>query len=251
MSSNANLRARSNAAVRSSSLRSFSAADIEAARTLVSLSQGGSNRNPGNSRSSVNGRATATVRVRDVRTSALRVEDVALIDGGVANPFSLAHASTNSPAASSLDPMAHLAERLRSISLVHLTPPQIARASQRSPSGATGLPHVIRYHHCSETPEEVGRFVDFWDAHGLTPRGINDMLWWNNIVVPRQYILQRLGFGNGLRESDLRRMFGGGSEARTGTPESRSRHSGEDESDDDQHRRDSWESQLELWYEEH
>jgi len=100
----------------------------------------------------------------------------------------------------------------------------------------------------------VGRFVDLWDARGATVAGILHMLIRNNILIPHEYVYRRVGSGNIDSNSNLRSTFCEDSSTSRLIVSSRAGHTGwadEIEEDDDVDHRQSWESDLELWFEEH
>ncbi len=159
---------------------------MEAAAALVALSQN----NPDHTRSREPG-----VLIWDVRTDSRRLEPVFENANGRVNPFGRVQNNCpfSIPTLSDFNVM--LAERLWSISLVHLLPPQIELASERFTAGAF-LPRSLQVPGRPELgnmPEALGRFIDMWDAYGYTGRTIGQMLFRNCIFFSHLYISQRTG----------------------------------------------------------
>jgi hypothetical protein len=198
-----------------------------AAQALVPLGQSGA------IRTAVHGRAVSNVLVWDVRTKRTRLDST---DENIreVNPFREAQIS---------GPLSELAERLWSISLVHVDPPQIELAAERITSSFYHFPPVIRYDRYSEVPEEVGRFVDMWDAAGYTLDTVLEMLCRNNVIVPREYIVRRLALQNAVDFVPAPQAL----VANRWTSDDE--FMGEGNLDDDS--QDDWEDDFELWYEEH
>jgi hypothetical protein len=212
-----------------------SASNMETAQALVALSRSGA------IRTAVHGRAVSKVLVWDVRTKRMRLDST---DENIreVNPFRGPHASDLSDEARS-NSSSELAERLWSISLMHIDPPQIELEAERITSDLYSLPPIIHCGRCPDVPEQVGCFVDMWDVAGYTLDMVLDMLLHNNIIVPREYLVRRLGLQNGV--------------SLVPTPQEPvvdqwvpdDEFMGEDDLDEDP--RDEWEDDLELWYEEH
>ena len=242
MSNNASIQTNRNVRMRSGYPPAHSPADMEAAAALVALSQDDPNRNPSSTRRTL---------IWDVRTNARRLEPVFENENGRVNPFARAqnHGPFSTPAPWDFDAM--LAERLWSISLVHLVPPQIELASERFTAGAIP-PMVLQISSSSEIPnipEELGRFVDLWDAYGYTGPTIGEMLSRNNVMIPRSYISERLGYGHGDSDNDPRSFSDG--ELDADLDDSGYEEDDEGEDDDDEDEREDWQSELEFWYDEH
>jgi hypothetical protein len=198
-----------------------------AAQALVALSQSGA------IRTAVHGRAVSNVLVWDVRTKRTRLDST---DENIreVNPFREAQVSGL---------LSELAERLWSISLVHVDPPQIELAAERITSSFYHFPPVIQYDRYSEVPQEVGRFVDMWDAAGYTLDTVLEMLCRNNVIVPREYIVRRLALQNAVDFVPAPQAL----VANRWTSDDE--FMGEGNLDDDS--QDDWEDDFELWYEEH
>lgn len=269
MSSNATKKANRNAEDRSGSPLPLSLADVEAASILMSLSRSGPNHTAvhkraaptsdleaasillslsrsGPNRTGVNERAVPEFLIWDVRTMSRRLDPIVENDNGRVNPFGQAQINGPSSTRARSNPIAELAERLWSISLVHLVPPQIELASERFTPAAPSLPYVMRFLRCCEVPEEVGRFINLWDAAGYTPQMILQMLCRNNVIIPHEYIIRRLGLQNAVFSDSSLRTTSGGEEWNAGMPGVELT-----EEDDDEDERQDWESDLELWYDEH
>ncbi len=225
-----------------------SAADMQAAETLLYFSQVGPNR------TAVAQPQPASKDEND-QTLTSRLESICLTGEGA---FGRPYQPKDIPlfaAPSTSDPMAQLVERLRDISFAHLNHPQGKNGDHRSTFGTLNSPHVIGYYRCSEVPEEIGRFIDLWGARGYKPEGILNMLLLNNVIVPYEYLYGRLAYGTSYTDSNLRSTFGGEWDAPAGpTATPQAAHNGGDmemdgECDDDSTQ--SWEDQLEQWCEWH
>jgi hypothetical protein len=219
--------------------RAPSMSDLEAANVLSTLSQSGQNG------TAIQERPAPISLVLDVRTMRTRLDSTDEDIRGV-NPFREAQSHGPLSAWERSISVAELAERLWSISLVHLELPQIELAAERITSTLHSIPLIIRFHRYSDVPEEVGRFVDMWDAAGYTPEMVLEMLCRNNLLIPRGYIVQRLGLQNAVNSvptpQTLRRDDLNDCTSDDGFME-------EDNLEEDE--RDDWESELELWYDEY
>ena len=211
--------------------------NMAAAQALVALSRSGA------IRTAVHGRAVSNVLVWDVRTKRMRPDST---DENIreVNPFREAQAISGHPSGEARsNSLAELAERLWSISLMHIDPPRIELAAERITSHLYSLPPVIRYDCYSDVPEEVGSFVDMWDVAGYTLDRVLEMLHRNNVMVPREYLVRRLGLQNAVNF----------------VPTPQTLVANQWTSDDefmgvqnlDEDTQDDWEDDLELWYEEH
>ncbi|ERF71184.1 hypothetical protein EPUS_06013 [Endocarpon pusillum Z07020] len=222
-------------------------ADMEAAAALVALSQGNPNHNPSSTRGTL---------IWDVRTDSRRLEPVFENENGRVNPFARAQNNGASSIPAPCDFNAMLAERLWSISLVHLVPPEIEFASERFTAGAMP-PTVLQVSRRSEIPmipEELGRFVDLWTDYGYTRHTIGEMLARNNVMIPRSYISERLASRQADSDNDLRSFSDGGLDVEMDDSgyEVDDEEEGDDgEDDDDEDGRGDRQSELEFWYDEH
>lgn len=199
MSNNASNQTNNNTRVGSDNALSYSRAEMEAAAALVALSQDNRHRNP----SSMGG-----ILIWDVRTNTRQRQPIFENENGRVNPFARAqnNSAFSTPASSDFNAM--LAERLWSISLVHLAPPQIELPSERPTAGAI-LPECLHVRRSSETlnfPEELGLFIDLWDAYGYTGKTIGQMLFQNHVLFSHSYITERTGHGYGYSENLMRSL---------------------------------------------
>lgn len=248
MSNNASNQTNRNVQVISGYSPAHSPADMEAAAALVALSQGNPNHNPSSTRGTL---------IWDVRTNTRRLEPVFETENGRVNPFAR---EQNNGASSTPVPWwdfdAMLAERLWSISLVHLVPPQIELASERFTAGAV-RPMVLQISSSSEIPnipEELGRFVDLWHDYGYTGHTIGEMLSRNNVMVPRSYISERLDRRHPDSDSDLRSFSDGDLDAEMDDSGYEVDDEAEDddgeEEDEEEDECEDGQSELEFWYDE-
>lgn len=227
----------------------FSTADIQAAETLVSLSRGDSKR-------IAVAQPQSPSQYGNDQTLLGRLESISLTGGGVFSRPRQPPANSTIAAPSTSDPVAQLVKRLHDISLAHMNDSEEEKSDHRSKFGTLDSSDVIGYYRCSEVPEEVGRFVDLWDARGYTFEGILNMLLLNNVIVPHEYVYGRLAYGNSYTDSHLRSTFGGEWDAPSGSLATRqAAHKGGDvemegEFDDDDST-ESWEDQIEQWCEWH
>ncbi|KAF7508302.1 hypothetical protein GJ744_009447 [Endocarpon pusillum] len=247
MSNNASKQTNGNVRVISGDLPAHSPAAMEAAAALVALSQGPPNHDPSSTRGTL---------IWDVRT------DTRQLENGRVKAFARAQNNDafSPPAPWGLDAM--LADRLWTISLVHLGPPQIELVSERCTAGAMP-PTVLQVSSSSEKAnvlkELLGRFVDLWDDHGYTRHTIGQMLARNNVLIPPSYISERLARRRASSDNDLRGFSDADLDAEMDdsgyeVDDEEEHNEGEDDDDDDDDDEDEcedWQSELEFWYDEH
>ncbi len=239
MSNNASNQTNHNVRGGSDNAPSYSRAEMEAAAALVALSQDNRHRNL----SSMGG-----TLIWDVRTNTRRPQPIFEGDNGRVNPFAPAQNNSAFSTPASCDFNAMLAERLWTISLVHLAPPQIELASERSTAGAV-LPEGLQVPRTSETPtypEELGRFIDLWDAHGYTGKTIGQMLFQNHVFFSHSYINERTGHGYGYSEGLIRSLSYEEPDADMGDTDYGEEDEEEEEDEEDELER--WENPFKYWY---
>jgi hypothetical protein len=133
--------------------------------------------------------------------------------------------------------------------LVHSKPPRVQPPSEPSTFVTPVVQPTIQYYRSSEVPGEVGCLVDVWDARAYTPYTILNMLLLNNVIVPPEYVFRRVGLVHVASDSNLRSTYCGDRDF--SSPQAQ--HVGEEEErevDPAGADRQSWESQIEFWYNE-
>lgn len=219
--------------------REYSQDDLEAAATLICLSRGHLTR----------AAATDISQNGDIGTTIQKLEEVSLNDDGPVNPTSQAEINVDLRPSPASDPMDRLRDRLWSITLTHLKPPPVLPGPEHFTFVNPNTLPVVFYHHSSEVPGEVGNFVDLWEAHGHSPTEISNMLFLNNVIIPIEYIFRRVGLEEINLESYCRKPSGA-ADAGSGAQQTEECEQTLDEADDEENRQ-SWESELESWFEWH
>lgn len=219
--------------------REFSQDDLEAAATLVCLNRGHLTRSA----------AIDAPQNGDIGTTVEQFEEVSLNDEGTVNQTSQTEINVDLCPPPESNPTDRLSDRLWSITRMHLNPSEILPEPESFTFVDPKTLPVVFYYHSSEVPGEVGTFVDLWDARGHSPTEISNTLFLNNVIVPIEYILRRVG----LEEIDLESYFrdeSGAAEAGSGSRQTEEDEQTLDEIQDEDSRQ-SWESELEPWFEMH
>ena len=124
--------------------------------------------------------------------------------------------------------------------------------TQPSTSEPLSLPISTHYQNCSDVPESLGRFVYLCARFGCSLKTIQDILRVDNFIVPAEYICQRLGaVGQDINlQGRVDQEWSFQNSNMTTYSDAHGEDAQMDESDDeDQDSTQSWQDQLEQWFE--